>query len=234
MASPGPAEEKRRPTGNPISDLIRAIYALLSDPSFAIFVIITLAVASILAMVIVDQRPTPNDIARMPTDRLDDPWIWFLINIAPEHPYHTAAFRTLMALRAGRLIDALSARQMERDPFTRWAIEHGSYVFGVERPYDYFRRMQKFTTRGISHRVEQDFLLHSPAFTPFTGQIYFSSISYSLFFCNRLINDEDIGIDVIGDSCPRSICGSGLIDAVAVMLDLGLIEQTGRMVEKSN
>ena len=69
------------------------------------------------------------------------------------------AIRTLMALRAGRLIDALSARQMERDPFTRWAIEHGSYVFGVERPYDYFRRLQKFTTRGISHRVEQDFLL---------------------------------------------------------------------------
>jgi pimeloyl-ACP methyl ester carboxylesterase len=69
------------------------------------------------------------------------------------------AIRTLMALRAGRLIDALSARQMQRDPFTRWAIEHGSYVFDVERPYDYFRRMRDFTTREISRHVEQDFLL---------------------------------------------------------------------------
>jgi pimeloyl-ACP methyl ester carboxylesterase len=69
------------------------------------------------------------------------------------------AIRTLMALRAGRLIDALSARQMQRDAFARWAIEHGSYVFGVERPYEYFRRLRDFTTRGISSRVEQDFLL---------------------------------------------------------------------------
>lgn len=67
--------------------------------------------------------------------------------------------RSLVALRAGPLLDRLAARQMERDPFLRWAIEHGSYVFGVERPSEYFRRMKAFNTRAISSRINQDFLL---------------------------------------------------------------------------
>ncbi len=46
-----------------------------------------------------------------------------------------------------------------------------------------------------------------------------------------IINDEDIDLDVIGNCPPRSICGSGLIDAVAVMLDLGIIDKTGRFAE---
>ncbi len=44
-------------------------------------------------------------------------------------------------------------------------------------------------------------------------------------------NGDDIGLDVIGNCPPRSICGSGLIDAVAVLLDLSVIDQTGRFVE---
>jgi len=46
-----------------------------------------------------------------------------------------------------------------------------------------------------------------------------------------VINEDDIDLDVIGNAPPRSICGSGLIDAVAVMLDLGVINGTGRFAE---
>jgi uncharacterized 2Fe-2S/4Fe-4S cluster protein (DUF4445 family) len=46
-----------------------------------------------------------------------------------------------------------------------------------------------------------------------------------------VVNGDDIDLDVIGGCPPRSICGSGLIDAVAVMLDLGVIDATGRFVE---
>ena len=46
-----------------------------------------------------------------------------------------------------------------------------------------------------------------------------------------VINEGDIDLDVIGDGEPRSICGSGLIDSVAVMLELGIIDATGRFVE---
>jgi len=45
-----------------------------------------------------------------------------------------------------------------------------------------------------------------------------------------VVNDNDIDVDVIGDCAPHSVCGSGLIDAVAVMLDLGIIDATGRFV----
>ncbi len=49
-----------------------------------------------------------------------------------------------------------------------------------------------------------------------------------------LVNDGDIDLDVIGNCPPRSICGSGLIDAVAVLLDLGIIDQSGRFVKPEN
>jgi len=45
-----------------------------------------------------------------------------------------------------------------------------------------------------------------------------------------IVNENDIDLDVIGNCPARSICGSGLIDAVAVMLDLGVIDRTGRFV----
>jgi len=45
-------------------------------------------------------------------------------------------------------------------------------------------------------------------------------------------NEGDITVDVIGNCPPRSICGSGLIDAVAVLLDLGVIDLSGRFVER--
>jgi uncharacterized 2Fe-2S/4Fe-4S cluster protein (DUF4445 family) len=46
-----------------------------------------------------------------------------------------------------------------------------------------------------------------------------------------VINEADIDLDVIGNCLPRSICGSGLIDAVAVLLDLGVIDRTGRFAK---
>lgn len=49
-----------------------------------------------------------------------------------------------------------------------------------------------------------------------------------------VISDGDIDIDVIGGGPPRSICGSGLIDAVAVMLELGVIDNTGRFADLAN
>lgn len=43
-----------------------------------------------------------------------------------------------------------------------------------------------------------------------------------------VVSNDDIDLDVIG-ACPaRSICGSGLIDAVAVLLELGIIDSSGR------
>ena len=49
-----------------------------------------------------------------------------------------------------------------------------------------------------------------------------------------VLDKHNIAIDVIGGGRPVSICGSGLIDAVAVMLDSGVIDFTGRFKPKTS
>ncbi|MGB2808590.1 MAG: ASKHA domain-containing protein, partial [Sedimentisphaerales bacterium] len=49
-----------------------------------------------------------------------------------------------------------------------------------------------------------------------------------------VVNEDDIVLDVIGNSPAHSICGSGLIDAVAVLLNLGIVDATGRFVEAAS
>ncbi len=46
-----------------------------------------------------------------------------------------------------------------------------------------------------------------------------------------LFDGRDIDVDIIGSGKPQSICGSGLIDAASVMLNLGIIDATGRFYE---
>jgi uncharacterized 2Fe-2S/4Fe-4S cluster protein (DUF4445 family) len=46
-----------------------------------------------------------------------------------------------------------------------------------------------------------------------------------------ILNGVDIDVDVIGTTQAATLCGSGLIDAVAVMLELGIIDSTGRFCE---
>jgi uncharacterized 2Fe-2S/4Fe-4S cluster protein (DUF4445 family) len=48
-----------------------------------------------------------------------------------------------------------------------------------------------------------------------------------------VVNEDDIVLDVIGNCPARSICGSGLIDAVAALLNLGIVDKTGRFRERS-
>ncbi|MCP4997406.1 MAG: ATP-binding protein, partial [Hyphomicrobiales bacterium] len=46
---------------------------------------------------------------------------------------------------------------------------------------------------------------------------------------DRVSAEQDVTIHTIGDAPPLGICGSGLIDAVAVLLDLGVIDKSGRL-----
>jgi uncharacterized 2Fe-2S/4Fe-4S cluster protein (DUF4445 family) len=43
----------------------------------------------------------------------------------------------------------------------------------------------------------------------------------------------DLKLTVIGDTEPRGLCGSGLVDAVAALADAGLIDESGRFVVES-
>jgi uncharacterized 2Fe-2S/4Fe-4S cluster protein (DUF4445 family) len=44
------------------------------------------------------------------------------------------------------------------------------------------------------------------------------------------ITDEDVGLEVIGDVEPAGLCGSGLVDAVAELVRVGLVDASGRFV----
>ncbi len=91
----GKDASENRPRVSPIT----ALYELLSDTSFALFVIIALAVASILGILITDQIPLRGEMARLRyPDRAGDPLVWILIHVVPEHPFRCLVFRTLLAL----------------------------------------------------------------------------------------------------------------------------------------
>ncbi|MHC4758737.1 MAG: ASKHA domain-containing protein, partial [Planctomycetota bacterium] len=47
-------------------------------------------------------------------------------------------------------------------------------------------------------------------------------------------DDNDIDFDVIGNCPPKSICGSGLIDAAAVLTQLKVIDSSGRFLDPQN
>jgi uncharacterized 2Fe-2S/4Fe-4S cluster protein (DUF4445 family) len=43
--------------------------------------------------------------------------------------------------------------------------------------------------------------------------------------------DGDLKLTVIGDTDPKGLCGSGLVDAVAALVDAGVIDESGRFVQ---
>ncbi|MCK5595149.1 DUF4445 domain-containing protein [bacterium] len=49
----------------------------------------------------------------------------------------------------------------------------------------------------------------------------------------KVIIDEDVEYNVIGNTAPFGICGTGLIDGVAELLKAGVIDETGRIVSQS-
>jgi uncharacterized 2Fe-2S/4Fe-4S cluster protein (DUF4445 family) len=49
----------------------------------------------------------------------------------------------------------------------------------------------------------------------------------------KVVINEEVKINVIGAIAPSGICGTGLIDAIAGMLEAGIIDESGRMVPRS-
>ena len=48
----------------------------------------------------------------------------------------------------------------------------------------------------------------------------------------RVAVDGEVRVSVIGDQPPRGLCGTGVIDAIAELLDAGVIDSTGRMLTR--
>ena len=48
---------------------------------------------------------------------------------------------------------------------------------------------------------------------------------------NHVKWDGGLKLSVIGDGAPRGLCGSGLLDALAVLLETGAVDESGRMLD---
>ena len=48
---------------------------------------------------------------------------------------------------------------------------------------------------------------------------------------NHVKWDGGLKLSVIGETTPRGLCGSGLLDALAVLLDTGAVDESGRMLD---
>jgi len=48
------------------------------------------------------------------------------------------------------------------------------------------------------------------------------------------ISDDDVQLQVIGDVEPAGLCGSGLVDAVAALVEAGLVDGSGRLMAASD
>jgi len=89
------------------------------------------------------------------------------------------------------------------------------------------------TNGEIGMKVGDKFLVCATAAGPaFEG----AEITYGMAAVTGAINharwvDGKLEYDVIGDAKPAGLCGSGLLDALAILLDTGAVDETGRMLD---
>ena len=50
---------------------------------------------------------------------------------------------------------------------------------------------------------------------------------------NHVEWNGEIKLSIIGDTVPRGLCGSGLLDALAILLETGAVDETGRLLDRS-
>lgn len=66
----------------------------------------------------------------------------------------------------------------------------------------------------------------------FEGAKISQGVRASVGAIDRLEIGEDVHYHTIGEACPRGLCGSGLVDAVAELVRVGAVTETGRMVRR--
>lgn len=67
--------------------------------------------------------------------------------------------RALLTGRARRLVNAVAAWSVAREPITEWGLQQGMHITGTETPHDFLRSTLAVSTRKISHRIRGDVLL---------------------------------------------------------------------------
>lgn len=125
-------------------------------------------------------------------------------------------FPNIAGFVGGDTVAVILAAQMHKDKRIRLAIDigtNGEIVIGNES-----RLVSASTAAG-------------PAFE---GARISQGMRASSGAIEKVVIDEDVHINVLGNAAPRGICGTGLIDAVAQMLERGMIDETGRILSRAS
>jgi uncharacterized 2Fe-2S/4Fe-4S cluster protein (DUF4445 family) len=131
------------------------------------------------------------------------------------HPRaRVVVFPALGAYVGGDITAGLLASGMDRDPRTRLFIDIGTNCEIV---------------LGSSERLVSTAAPAGPAFEG--AQIRCGMRASEGAIEAVKLTPESLSVEVIGDCEPKGLCGSGLVDAVAELVRLGLIDPSGRFVE---
>ncbi|MFZ5354645.1 MAG: alpha/beta fold hydrolase [Bacillota bacterium] len=88
-------------------------------------------------------------------DILYDSNVW----IKKFSPSMQLMFRCLFRFKAKGIINSIMKKAMKRNMLFEWAIKHAMHIVGVDTPYDYFARLDRYTTKEVSELITQDVLL---------------------------------------------------------------------------
>jgi pimeloyl-ACP methyl ester carboxylesterase len=59
----------------------------------------------------------------------------------------------LVDINAKGIINKMVYKKMKKEPFLKWIMEHSYFVHGVETPFQYLKKLRKYTTAFISHQL---------------------------------------------------------------------------------
>jgi uncharacterized 2Fe-2S/4Fe-4S cluster protein (DUF4445 family) len=144
---------------------------------------------------------------RLPVGRAAD----FGVDVHPRAPAVT--FPALGAYVGGDIVAGLLATGLTRDRRLRLFVDVGTNCEIV---------------LGSSSRVVATAAPAGPAFEGATIRCGMRAAEGAIEGVR--LTDDDVEIQVIGDVEPAGICGSGLVDAAAELLRLGLLEPSGRLI----
>ncbi len=144
---------------------------------------------------------------RLPAARAAD----FGVHVHPRAP--AAVFPALGAYVGGDIVAGLLATGLTRDRRLRLFIDVGT---------------NSEIALGSAERVLATAAPAGPAFE--AAQIKCGMRAAEGAIEGVKVVDDDLQLEVIGDADPVGMCGSGLVDAVAALVGVGLIDHSGRFV----
>lgn len=110
----------------------------------------------------------------------------------------------------------------------------GLHATGLARQKDLWLFIDVGTNSEIALGSAERLLATSaPAGPAFEGSCIRAGMAASTGAIERVVLSDAVGLDIVGGGSAQGICGSGLIDTIAQLRRIGLLDTTGRLAARS-